>query len=113
MSRYRISDLAQAELEQVREAYTTYFIRLSDPAKGRAWAQRFYRAYRQRIEELKSNPYRYAACSVFPFDSVETEYRSFVVDWFTVFYTVEEDEDAFTVWHIRSSHSDSSRMIRP
>ena len=107
---YRIDDLAQAELDAVGGLYISYFAKLGDPAKGRAWANRFYAEYRQRINGLKANPHRYPKCTVYPFGLVDTEYRSFVVGWFTVFYTVEERDGTFTVWHIRSSRSDFTKM---
>ncbi|MBQ9004555.1 MAG: type II toxin-antitoxin system RelE/ParE family toxin [Eggerthellaceae bacterium] len=104
MHRYLIDDIAQAELDSAGGVYISYFARLGDPAKGRAWANRFYRTYRERIEELKENPTRHGRCRVYPFDALDTEYRSFTCGWFTVFYTVEPD--SFTVWHVRSSRSD-------
>lgn len=108
MYKYLIDDIAQAELDSVGGVYISYFARLGDSAKGRAWANRFYREYRERITTLKSDPFRYGRCLVYPFDRVETQYRSFTVGWFTVFYTVEAD--TFTVWHIRSSRSDFTTL---
>lgn len=101
--RYRIDDIANLELRNVETVYLTYFARIGNMAKGVEWAASFYADYRAQIEELKSNPYRYPACDVYPFDCIETKYRSFRVGWFTIFYTVEED--TFTVWHVRSSKS--------
>ena len=112
MYRYRIDDLAQAELDAVGGVYISYFASLGNPAKGRAWANRFYREYRRRIDALKGQPRRFPICTVYPFNVVEARYRSFVVGWFTIFYTVEDDECAFTVWHIRSSRSDFSTLRR-
>ena len=102
--------MAQAELDSVGGTYVSWFAPLGNPAKGRAWANRFYGEYRGRIEGPRSNPWRFPACTVYPFDAVDTEYRSFVVGWFTVFYTVEGEAGTFTVWHVRSSRSDFSKM---
>ena len=102
--KYLIDDIAQAELDSVGGVYISYFARLGDSAKGRRWANRFYRAYRDRINLLKEDPHQFGICRVYPFNVVDTEYRSFVVGWFTVFYTVAAD--SFTVWHVRSSRSD-------
>ena len=104
MFKYRIDDLAVLELQEADRAYVSYFARLGERSKGEAWARRFFRDYFERINLLKSNPFFYGKCRVYPFDEVETEYRSFTVGWFTVFYTVETD--TFTVWHVRPSRSD-------
>lgn len=109
---YFIDDIAQAELAEAGATYVSYFSELGDSAKGKAWANRFYGEYRRRIEELKLNPYRFPVCTVYPFDVVDTEYRSFAVGWFTVFYTVDERNASLIVWHIRSSRSDFSGIRR-
>ncbi len=108
MYRYRIDVLAQRELEQVGDVYEGYFVDLGDYEKGVAWADRFYSEYARSIERLKNNPFIYPRCTLYPFDLIDTEYRSFRCGWFTVFYTVEEK--TFTVWHIRSSRSDFTKM---
>ena len=110
MYEYLIDDVAQAELDSVGGVYISYFARFGDPAKGRAWANRFYKAYRDHIEELKADPLRYGKCRVYPFNAIETEYHSFTVGWFTVFYTIEDE--SFTVWHVRSSRSDFTTVRR-
>ena len=46
MYSYRIDDFAQAELDSVGGIYISYFAQLGDTAKGRRWANRFYRGYR-------------------------------------------------------------------
>ena len=52
MYRYLIDDIAQAELDSVGGTYVSWFASLGDPAKGRAWANRFYGEYRSRIDGL-------------------------------------------------------------
>lgn len=111
MYSYLIDDIAQAELDAVGGVYISYFASLGDPAKGRAWANRFYHEYRSAITQLKKEPYGHPICTLYPFNIVPTEYRSFTVGWFTVFYTVESEARSFTVWHIRSSRSDFSAML--
>lgn len=108
MYEYLIDDVANLELRDVETVYLTYFARLGDAARGAEWAARFYSDYRERIEEVKENPFRHPVCTVYPFDCVDTEYRSFTVGWFTVFYTVGDGK--FAVWHVRSSKSDFSSM---
>ena len=110
MYRYFIDEAAQAELDSVGGAYIAYFTTLGDPAKGRLWANRFYRDYRAAVEALEANPYRHRVCDLYPFDAIETEYRSFRVGWFTIFYSVDEDKKAFAVWHVRSSQSDFTKL---
>lgn len=106
MYNYVIDQLAETELAQAGEAYENYFFLYGEYEKGVAWADKFYADYAETIERLKSNPFFYAKCDIYPFDILETEYRSFRCGWFTVFYTVQKD--TFTVWHVRSSQSDFS-----
>ena len=108
MYEYRIDDLAVLELQEADRIYTTYFARLGEREKGEAWAARFFVDYFETIERLKKNPFFYGKCRVYPFNQGATEYRSFVVGWFTVFYTVEAE--SFTVWHVRPSRSDFTAM---
>ena len=108
MYSYLIDPLAELELEQAGRTYEFYFDELGDYEKGIAWADRFYADYAETIARLKDNPFFYARCTVFPFDQVDTAYRSFRCGWFTVFYTVESH--SFTVWHIRASRSDFSEI---
>lgn len=104
MFNYVLDPLAALELEEVAYVYESYFAKIGDLRKGVDWADAFYDLYGKEIEEIKANPFKHGVCTEFPFDSVDTDYRSFVVGWFTVFYTVEES--TFTVWHVRSSKSD-------
>lgn len=108
MYSYYIDELAALELREAELVYLSYFAHLGQAAKGEVWARRFYREYRAIIDELKHNPFRYPICTVYPFDCIDTEYRRFVVGWFTVFYTVESDR--FIVWHVRSSKSDFTSL---
>lgn len=107
---YRIDELAVLDLQEADRIYTTYFARLGDRAKGEEWATQFFSDYHGKIERLKDNPFFYGKCGVYPFNRGDTEYRSFVVGWFTVFYTVEAT--SFTVWHVRPSRSDFSQIER-
>lgn len=108
MYEYVIEDIANLELRDVEMVYLTYFARLGDAAKGAEWAERFYREYREKINDLKKDPFRYPICTVYPFNCIDAEYRSFTVGWFTIFYTIEAKR--FIVWHVRSSKSDFSSM---
>ena len=110
MYEYRIDELAVLELQEADRMYTAYFARLGDRAKGEAWAARFFQDYFEKVNQLKENPFFYGKCDVYPFTRGETEYRSFTVGWFTVFYTVEAE--TFTVWHVRPSRSDFTKMRR-
>lgn len=110
MYKYRIDAVAALELRDAGDLYESYFAELGDYEKGVEWADYFYREYSSVIERLKSNPFFYPVCNVYPFDIIDTSYRSFTCGWFTVFYTVELD--SFTVWHIRSSKSDFCTLRR-
>ncbi len=110
MYEYRITESATADLLMAEHAYLDYFLRLGDCGKGVAWAQDFFDSYRREIERMKVDPFRHPYCRVFPFDSLDTGYRSFIVGWFTVFYTVEEE--SFTVWAVKSSKSDFRNIDR-
>lgn len=107
---YRIDEVANLELIEAGDLYVSYFARLGEYEKGLIWSDRFYEAYLKEIDRLKVNPLVHPQCSVYPFDCIDTGYRSFTVGWFTVFYTVEET--TFTVWHIRSSKSDFTSVGR-
>jgi hypothetical protein len=109
MYKYFIDDVALNELNSVENVYINYFAKFGDPSKGKQWADDFYAQYRQIIETLKINPYKYHICNIFPFDQIPTQYRYFTVGWFTVFYTVEPD--CFIVWHVMSSRADFSQLI--
>lgn len=61
MYKYLIDDIAQAELDSVGGVYISHFARLGDSAKGRAWANRFYREHLEHIAMLKSDPFRYGS----------------------------------------------------
>lgn len=105
MLRYLIDPAAQLELEDAAEAYIKYFTDLGESERGDNLAMAFVYDYLDIIEQLKSMPYMYPLCSVYPFDGSDPSgYRSFRVGWFTVFYTVSDD--SIVVWHVRSSKSD-------
>lgn len=108
MFSYCIDNIANIELIEAGNAYLSYFCRIGEPEKGDAWCDRFYEAYLREIERLEANPFIRPVCTVYPFDELDTTYRSFAVGWFTVFYTVEDS--SFTVWHVRSSKSDFSSV---
>ncbi len=110
MYSYRIDAIANIELADAGSAYLGYFARIGEPDKGEIWCDRFYDAYLGEIGRLEANPFIHPVCVVYPFDELDTTYRSFTVGWFTVFYTIEET--TFTVWHVRSSKSDFS-SVRP
>lgn len=108
MFEYLIDSGAVGDLIAAERAYLEYFSRFGEYEKGVRWAECFFKEYKHEIELLKCDPYRYPPCRIFPFDCGSTAYRSFVVGWFTVFYTVEES--SFTVWAVKSSKSDFSRV---
>ena len=58
------------------------------------------------MDSLKDNASRCIARIFYPISVTDTEYRSFRVGWFTVFYTIDDPHKTFTVWHTRSSRSD-------
>lgn len=108
MFEYLIDPEAVGDLIAAERAYLEYFSRFGEYEKGVLWEERFFVEYRREIEILKCDPCHHPPCRVFPFDCCDTMYRSFVVGWFTVFYTVEES--SFTVWAVKSSKSDFSRI---
>lgn len=105
---YLIDDIAQIELNSVASVYEAYFAKFGELQKGIEWADSFYETYEAKIEELKTCPTKYHVCTLYPFNLIETDYRTFTVGWFTVFYTVEKN--TFTIWHIRSSSSDFTQL---
>ena len=108
MFEYFVDPEAVGDLMAAERAYLEYFSRFGEYEKGVRWAERFFEDYRQEIENLKRDPCKHPVCCVFPFDCCDTAYRSFVVGWFTVFYTVEEA--SFVVWAVKGSKSDFSRV---
>lgn len=108
MYEYLLSEEAAFDLLMAERAYLDYFSRIGEKNKGIHWAHDFFQAYRAEIDNLKVDPYRHPFCRVYPFNQIETRYRSFTAGWFRVFYTVEAD--SFTVWAVRSTKSDFSQI---
>lgn len=108
MFEYLIDPEAVGDLIAAERAYLEYFSRFGEYEKGVLWATRFFEDYRREVDVLKRDPFKHSLCRVFPFDCGDAPYRSFVVGWFTAFYTVEES--SFTVWAVKSSKSDFSRI---
>jgi plasmid stabilization system protein ParE len=111
MARVVYSDTAQTDLAAAISFIHEYFESRELIELGERHVITFKAEMWAKEKLLQEAPQLYAVRQDGYFKNATRKFRSYLVHWFTVFYSYEEDEDEVVIWYIRSSKSDYSNIV--
>jgi plasmid stabilization system protein ParE len=111
MAIVRYNETAVNDKRVAKKIIREYFQRIDSPELSDKHIEEFVNDLEKKLDLLEKSPETFPVRRDHAFSSSDVPIRSFTSYWFTVFYTYDKEEDAVSVWFIRSSKSDFSNIF--
>jgi plasmid stabilization system protein ParE len=111
MTSVKYSDTGSVDLVAAITTIRNYFEEKKSPELGEKHVAIFASEMNRQENLLQEHPLTYRVRDDGFFKNATKEFRSFIVHWFTVFYSYEEKDNEVVIWFIRSSKSDFSNIV--
>jgi plasmid stabilization system protein ParE len=111
MTLVEYSSTGETDLVAAITSIRRYFKDKNSVELGERHVAAFTNEMKKQEKDLQKHPTKYRVRDDGHFLYAAKNFRSFVVHWFTVFYSFEKSENKVVIWFIRPSRSDFSNIV--